>query len=136
MSLRFENVTVDFESRTIASGGRVLPLSPKAFDLLRLLIERRPAVVPFAELRAHLWPAAHVGSSSLPALIAEIRGMLNESAQPGGTIRTVHRVGYAFAANAIDATETRVASVPVAWLVVPDRRGLDWVKWVDRIELA
>ena len=121
MSVRFGDVTIDFEARTITRGGQALTLSPKAFDLLRLLIERRPAVIAFSALRGELWPQSHVGQSSLPALVAEIRAVLDETAQGGGTIRTVHRVGYAFAAAASEL-DNNAPTEPVAWLVLSDRR--------------
>ena len=121
MSVRFDDVTIDFEARALTRGGRALTLSPKAFDLLRLLIERRPAVIAFSALRGELWPQSHVGQSSLPALVAEIRGVLDETAQGGGTIRTVHRVGYAFAATATELDAT-ASPEPMAWMVLPDRR--------------
>ena len=121
MSVRFGDVTIDFEARTITRGGRALALSPKAFDLLRLLIERRPTVIAFSALRGELWPQSHVGQSSLPALVAEIRGVLGETAQGGGAIRTAHRVGYAFAATATEL-DAQASTETIAWLVLADRR--------------
>ena len=122
MKVQFGGVTLDTDARTITRDGRALTLSPKAFDLLSLLIAERPSVITFAALRARLWPQSHVGHSSLPALIAEIRGTLRESARSGGTIRTVHRVGYAFAAAATELAPATRADQPLAWLIAGDRR--------------
>jgi hypothetical protein len=68
--------------------------------LLCRLIERRPAVVEKAALRAHLWPGVHVVDASLSNLISELRSVLAEHDPDVTFIRTVHGVGYAFAADA------------------------------------
>src|SRR5262249_4683952 len=67
------------------------------FDLLAMLIARRPAVVEKSALREHLWPGAHVVDANLGNLVAEIRRSLPEEPSSKLSIRTVHGVGYALA---------------------------------------
>ena len=55
MKIQFGDITFDAEARRLTRGDQGLHLSPKAFDLLALLIARRPAVVEKAALRQHLW---------------------------------------------------------------------------------
>jgi DNA-binding winged helix-turn-helix (wHTH) protein len=81
--------------------GKPVPLTRKAFLLLELLIQRRPAVVSKKEIMETLWPDCFVEEGNVASLISEIRGALDRgmARSPGGHIRTVHGVGYAFAAE-------------------------------------
>jgi len=71
------------------------PLSPKALQLLVLIVERRPRPVSKAELMAALWPDTFVVEANVPNLVVEIRAALAEG-RAGGFVRTVHGLGYAF----------------------------------------
>jgi DNA-binding winged helix-turn-helix (wHTH) protein len=116
--LQFDDVTFDSETRQLWSRGKEARLSPKAFDLLALLIERRPRAVSKADIRAHLWPETYVSESSLPSLISEIRDAIADHRRKPGLIRTVHRFGYAFQAEpAQPAAADASASGPNAWLL-------------------
>jgi hypothetical protein len=66
MRLQFDDLTFDADSRQLLSHGKEIRLSPKAFDLLALLIDRRPNAVSKADIRQHLWPGTFVSESSLP----------------------------------------------------------------------
>lgn len=123
MRVRFRDVLLDTHTRQITRGEAEVHLSPKAFDLLVLLVERRPAVVQKAELRERLWPGVHVVDAGLTNLIAEIRAAVDEPGAPP-LVRTVHRVGYAFSGEAVDADAGGVADSPA--------RARFWVVWKDR----
>jgi DNA-binding winged helix-turn-helix (wHTH) protein len=98
MRYYFERSCLDTSSREVTLDGAARHLSPKAFELLRLLIEVRPRVVPKAELMQRLWPDTFVEEANLPVLIGEARAAIGDSGL-AQTIRTHHRVGYAFAAE-------------------------------------
>lgn len=103
MKVRFADFTLDWGARLLHSRGRgEIRLSPKAFDLLCLLVERRPAVVEKSELHNHIWPATFVVEANLNVLIAEIRRALGDDAKQSRFIRTAHGVGYAFSAEAVE----------------------------------
>src|SRR5262245_760478 len=85
-------------------GGTEAPLSPKAFQLLELLLERRPNAVSKSEIQERLWPKTFVSEGNLTVLMAEIRKALGDSGASPRFIRTVHGFGYAFSG---DVTETR-----------------------------
>ncbi len=123
MRLRFGKVRFDADARQLWFGSDERHLSGKAFELLKLLVERRPAAVSKSDIQAHLWPETFVSETNLPSLIAEIRKALGDHARRSTCIRTVHRFGYAFDAIVIEDTvedgtaSRRVASVPVRhWL--------------------
>src|SRR5262249_37393577 len=118
MKARFARFTVDSETRQLHEGGREIHLSPKAFDLLCTLMESRPNVVEKADLHARIWPDTYVVDANLNILIGEIRKAIGDSAQDPKFIRTVHGVGYAFCATAVNVQPSRAAVDPLfCWVV-------------------
>lgn len=91
----------DDASRELRSGGQVVPVSPKAFDLLAALLHARPRALSKAELRDRLWPDTVVGETSLPRVVGEIRRALGDRPEQASFVRTVQRFGYAFVGDAV-----------------------------------
>ena len=123
MRIAFGRFTFDSDTRELLEEGRRVHVSPKAFDLLRVLLERRPNVVSKNELHDKVWPGAFVGDANLSVVIAEIRQVLKDDSKDGRFVRTVHRVGYAFSGTATEAAAD--ASGPSSgyrcWLVWNER---------------
>lgn len=94
--LRFGSFEVDAEARRLSQTGQPVHLTPKAFDLLSLLIDAAPRVVSKEEIHESLWPSYAVSDATLAGLIKELRRALGDSDPNCRIIRTVHRVGYAF----------------------------------------
>jgi hypothetical protein len=93
-------------------------LTPKAFDLLVLLIDEAPRVIRKADLHERLWPGTFVSDATLVGLIKELRrGLEDHKSKP--LVRTAHRVGYAF-----DGPLEREAGLPTVsrWIVAGSRR--------------
>jgi DNA-binding winged helix-turn-helix (wHTH) protein len=92
----------EFDSgrRVLLRQGRAEPLSPKAFQLLELLLDRRPEAVAKAEILERLWPGTFVSDASLYNLVAEVRAALGDASRATRFIRTVPRYGYAFHGDA------------------------------------
>jgi hypothetical protein len=99
-------------------GSRALHLSPKAFDLLALLVRRRPAAIAKADIHRHLWPDTFVSDGNVAVLVAEIRSALGDHAREARFVRTVQRFGYAFAGEVVEAPESpRPTVMPAScWL--------------------
>lgn len=95
MRYDFGDFSLDIDARQLRRGADDLHLSPKAFDLLSLLVTERPRVIPHREIYDHLWPATYVVDGNLPVLIGEIRRAMDDGDH--SIIRTVHGTGYAFA---------------------------------------
>lgn len=124
MAYRFGDFTLDPATRQLRRGGVELPLSPKAFALLELLLLRRPRALARAQIRDHLWPDTVVSESSLNTLVSEIRAALGDRGRRPALVRTVHGFGYAFAGRAeedrpVGRGPTRAASR--FRLCLPDR---------------
>ncbi len=105
MSVRFGRFVFDEPSRELRSGGRRIPLSPQAFELLAVLLRARPRALSKAELRDRLWPDTFVGETSLPRVVGEVRRALGDRPGEARLVRTVHRFGYAFAGDAVDGRD-------------------------------
>jgi DNA-binding winged helix-turn-helix (wHTH) protein len=117
MRTRFSKFVVDSDTRQVFCYGREVHLSPKAFEMLCLLIARRPGVVDKDELLSAIWPDSHVSEANLNVLVGEVRRAIADSAQSPLWIRTVHGVGYAFCGQAED-----IGKVPARyWLVGKER---------------
>ena len=120
MKIRFAEFTLDPDTRQVRgqTQGEVR-LSTKAFDLLRILLERRPKVVDKSTLHALIWPNTFVVDANLSVLIAEIRRALDDEPQDPRFIRTVHGVGYAFCGAAVGQGSRRspAPEAPRAWLL-------------------
>src|SRR5574338_928807 len=120
---RFAGFSVDTGTRQLLAGGADVHLSPKAFELLLLLIEQRSRALSKAELHERLWPATFVGETNLPTLVAEVRRALGDAAQESRFVRTVHRFGYRFvAAVEDDAPARREETAAHMYLIAADRR--------------
>ena len=86
-----------------------MSLSPKAFELLDILVENHPKALSKTELQARLWPGTYVVEKNLTNLVSEIRAALDDDPLHPRFIRTVHRFGYAF--REATATESRASDV-------------------------
>jgi DNA-binding winged helix-turn-helix (wHTH) protein len=102
MQVRFDEFTLDTDTRQLRQGDAERHLSPKAFDLLRILVEHRPRVLSKAELHEQLWPATFVSEATLASVVSEVRDALGDTGREGRYVRTVHRFGYAFSATATE----------------------------------
>jgi DNA-binding winged helix-turn-helix (wHTH) protein len=122
VKLQFADFLIDSDSRLLTREQRAVHLSRKAFDALLLLLERRPNAVSKEELHERLWPGTFVVDANLSVTMAEVRRGLGDDPQEPRFIRTVHRVGYAFFADAREpAASPPASSPPRAWLLWNER---------------
>src|SRR5688500_3312152 len=103
MRVRFGPFVLDSATRELLEAGRPLHLSPKSFDLLQILIERRPAVVSKADLQDGVWPVTFVDDANVGNAVAEIRRGLGDDPKTPAYVSTVSRRGYRFCADVVGA---------------------------------
>jgi DNA-binding response OmpR family regulator len=85
---------IDAAAREVELDGERLDLSPKEFDLLRVLAERAGEVVSKRELMAEVWREPYGGSDrTVDVHLSWLRSKLGETAQEPRYLRTVHGVG-------------------------------------------
>lgn len=123
MALKFGDCLFDPESRRLFHGGAPVPLSPKAFALLEILVKNRPRAMSKSELQETLWPATFVVEANLANLVAELRDGMGEKGRRDGFLRTVHGFGYAFSGEAAGDSGGR-AGLASAVLLLRDGRPL------------
>ncbi len=115
----FGEFTLDPSRRQLLRGSHPLHLPPKAFELIAMLIERRPDAVSKSAIHHRLWPDSFVSDGNVAVLIACIRHALGDSARRSMFVRTIHRFGYAFAASAdtVDRTTRADSGTTMCWLI-------------------
>ena len=95
--VRFADCDLDTSARRLACGGQEVHLSPKAFELLKVLVENRPRALSKQELLERIWPGVFVSDASLARAVSEIRDAIGDHSRRDGFLQTVHAYGYRFA---------------------------------------
>jgi DNA-binding winged helix-turn-helix (wHTH) protein len=117
MQVTFGTFTVDTATRELRCGVEAIHVSPKAFDLLALLVRNRPNAISKADLHRELWPDTFVSDGSLAVLVTEIRRALGDAAHRPQVVRTVNRFGYAFVGErGHNAQHTPITHAAACWL--------------------
>lgn len=124
MNFRLGPFTLDLDSRQLRRGSTAVHVSPKAFELLRTLVEMRPRALSKAELHDRLWPGTFVADANLAILIAEIRRLLGDDAHRPRFVRTLHGFGYAFCGTAVERADQPIRST--------SKRVSYWLIWGKR----
>jgi DNA-binding winged helix-turn-helix (wHTH) protein len=93
---RFSDFTLSPQRRLLVRDGREVPLIPRYFDLLVLLVERRHEAVHRREIFDRVWTDATVSDSALSQAIRTLRRTLDDDSREPRFIRTVSRHGYRF----------------------------------------
>src|SRR5262244_647824 len=95
---RFGEFTVDSDQKVLLRGGAPLPLTPKVFDTLLILVDNGGRLVGKDELMHRLWPDTFVEDGNLTFNIQQLRKSLGDDARQPRFIETVSRRGYRFIA--------------------------------------
>lgn len=123
MRIVFGPFILDLDTRQVTRGGLEMRLTPKAFDLLTVLVLDRPKVLSKAVLQERLWPATFVAEANLSNLVAEIRAALDDGARTPVYVRTAHGLGYAFCGDAVAIGPRDPAPArPSCWIEWEGRR--------------
>src|SRR5688572_10387668 len=84
--------------RLLTREGAVVPVPPKAFEALVLLVGRGGHLIEREEFLRTLWADSFVEDANLSVQISLLRKILNENGSSAQFIETVPRVGYRFVA--------------------------------------
>ena len=93
---RFSGHVLSPARRTLVREGRELPLMPRCFDLLVLLVERRNEAVSRGEILDTVWSDVVVTDGALSQAVRSLRRTLGDDPREPTFIRTVQRHGYRF----------------------------------------
>ena len=94
---RFSDVELDFEIYQAKKSGEPLDLSPREFELLRYLIERKGDTVSRDRLLEDVWGyESYPSTRTVDTHIAKLRAKIGDSGSEPRYILTIHGVGYKF----------------------------------------
>lgn len=93
---RFRDFTLSPQRRLLIRAGSPVPIIPRYFDLLVLLVERRHEAVHKREIFERVWADGFVSDSALTQAIRTLRRTLGDEPREPVFIRTVSRHGYQF----------------------------------------
>jgi DNA-binding winged helix-turn-helix (wHTH) protein/TolB-like protein/Tfp pilus assembly protein PilF len=108
--LEFDGFRVDLTNHLLLRDAQAINLTPKAFDTLAVLVERRGELVEKDELLSLVWPGTFVEEATLTQNVYTLRKALAEAGGTLSYIETVPRRGYRFA---VPITEAPLAAVTV-----------------------
>jgi two-component system alkaline phosphatase synthesis response regulator PhoP len=94
---RFSDIELDFEIYQATKGGDRLEMSPREFELLRYLIERKGETVTRDQLLEDVWGyESYPSTRTVDTHIAKLRAKIGDSGSEPRYIMTIHGVGYKF----------------------------------------
>jgi DNA-binding response OmpR family regulator len=93
----FSDVELDFEVYRAKKGGQPLELSPREFELLRYLIERKGETVSRDKLLEDVWGyESYPSTRTVDTHIAKLRAKIGDSGTDPRYVLTMHGFGYKF----------------------------------------
>lgn len=95
----FGRFVLDPDEHLLLRDGEAVPLRPKVFDILLLLVENSGHLVEKDELLQNVWPGQFVEEGNLNKNISMLRQALGESPATHEFIETVPKRGYRFVAG-------------------------------------
>lgn len=117
---------LDTVNHCLWRGEERAPFTPKAFDVLRYLVEHADRLVTQNELLEALWPETYVNPEGIRKYILEIRKVLGDRPDKPAFIETLPKRGYQFVASVTeDSKATDRESLPqLAGNIVGRQGGL------------
>jgi DNA-binding response OmpR family regulator len=93
----FSDIDLDFERYVATKGGAPLELSPREFELLRYLIERKGETVTRDRLLEDVWGyESYPSTRTVDTHIAKLRAKIGDSGTEPRFVLTIHGAGYKF----------------------------------------
>ena len=94
----FHTFRLDAANYCLWRGEERVPLAPKAFDVLRYLMEHADRLVTQDEILEALWPETYVNPEVVKKYVLGIRKVLGDQASKPAFVATFPRRGYQFIA--------------------------------------
>jgi TolB-like protein/tetratricopeptide (TPR) repeat protein len=92
---------LDEKEQLLTRNGNAVPLTPKVFDILLLLVQNSGCLVSKQSLLGKIWPDAFVEEANLNVNVATLRKALGERPTEHQFIETIPKRGYRFVANVV-----------------------------------
>ena len=130
MLYSFEDYALYSDRRELRRGGDLVPVSPKAFDLLVYVIRNRERVVSRDDLISSIWDGRIVSESALTTCINAARHAIADSGEEQRLIKTLARKGIRFVGAVREEQElacpslVKPAESPRSPLSLPDKPSI------------
>ncbi len=98
-NITFGQFRFDIANECLWQGTRAISLRPKAFGVLKVLLEHPGELVNKQQVLDAVWPGTFVGDAVLKDSIRQLREALQDNAASPSYIETAHRRGYRFIAK-------------------------------------
>jgi DNA-binding winged helix-turn-helix (wHTH) protein/TolB-like protein len=116
---RFDGFVVDPVRRRLVRAGEAVTITPKAFSILLILLERRGEVVDKEELIRRVWPDTLVSEANLTQNVSSLRKALGERANEHRYVITVSGRGYSFLTEVEEVEAVFSSGVDIPIPVLP-----------------
>jgi TolB-like protein len=100
MIYRFGRFELDMDKVELRSGGEVCSVEPQVFALLALLVDNRDRLVSKDEIIEKVWDGRVVSEAAVASRIKSARKVLGDDGKNQQFIKTIHRQGFRFVADA------------------------------------
>jgi DNA-binding winged helix-turn-helix (wHTH) protein/Flp pilus assembly protein TadD len=95
---RFGPFCIEVDTGILRCNGQPVPMAPKAFDILQLLVSKAGDVLSKDAIRTAVWPDTYVELKNVGVQIVSVRKALGDAAEDPKYVETVGRRGYRFIA--------------------------------------
>ena len=102
---KFDSFIVDVDERVLLRDGRMVPMTPKVFETLLLLVKNHGSIVTKEKMLSTLWPDVFVEESNVTFNIRMLRKALGDTKQSSVYIETIPRRGYRFKTQVREVVE-------------------------------
>jgi DNA-binding winged helix-turn-helix (wHTH) protein/tetratricopeptide (TPR) repeat protein len=109
----FDRYRLDPQERQLLLGTQLVPLPPKVFDLLAVLVQNAGRLLPKQDLLDRVWSGVAVEEGSLTRGISSLRTVLGSAADGRDYIQTVSKRGYRFISQVRETVDDELAATGV-----------------------
>src|SRR5215813_7135581 len=123
----FHEFRLDTVNHCLWRGEERVPLAPKAFDVLRYLVEHCNRLVTQDEILEALWPDTYVNPEVVKKYVLGIRKVLGDDSAKPTFVATFPRRGYQFIAAVGDELQipsSKIATEPRSQTIVGRDKAL------------
>src|SRR6476620_6168317 len=108
---QFRSFRLDVVNHCLWNGENRVSLTPKAFDVLRYLVEHAGRLVTQDEILGALWPETYVNPEVIKKYVLGIRKVLGDQTSKPAFVATFPRRGYRFIAPIVDETNRSISGI-------------------------
>src|SRR5215831_17109238 len=108
-AFEFGPFRLDLSERILLRNGKAVPLAPKVFETLVILVENSGHILDKDELLKELWPDTFVEENNLAQNIFQLRKALENGSSGNQFIETIPKRGYRFTAE-VTRTDFKLGS--------------------------